>query len=174
MKFRLIEKVGPHKVGPHYVGEKVYLPGSVIESDQLMDVKFKGKFERVPDDAPVTIPIDTEFAGMFTPSGVTPKEGGQLNPPVGPPSASNQFLGEKVTIGKQERAKQAKENQPAKKSLYGVDVTDEFPDADLANMKVYHDMKKGLYVVVDPGSNEVIKKAAGDKGVSKFLKGQLG
>jgi hypothetical protein len=141
-----------------------------------MDTKFKGKFERVPDDTPVTAPVDTEFAGMFTPSGVSLQGEGQTQPPAGPSPTPDQFLGEKVTTGRNVKAEtvQSHSSQKPKKGVHGVNVTDEFPEADLANMTVYHDMKKNLFIVVDPGSDEVLKKAASEKGVTKFLKEQLG
>jgi hypothetical protein len=60
------------------------------------------------------------------------------------------------------------------KSEHGVDVTDEFPDAELAAMKVYHNPKTDSYIVVDGKSGEQLKRAKSDKLVVKFLKSQLG
>jgi hypothetical protein len=177
MKFRLLEKSGPNKVGPHYVGDKVYLPGSVIESDRPLDVQFKGKFERAPEDAPVTEPLATDFAGMFikAPSqDVALQGGGQKNPPAGPLSTPKEFLGEAVTVHGRKDATSVAPKPTTGKTIHGVDVTDEFPTADLSNVRVYRDLKKKLFSVVDPDTDTVLKKAASEKVVSKFLKDQLG
>lgn len=57
MKFKLApQDTDELASGTHYHNGKPYRHGDVIESDEDLQVKFPGKFTRMPDDTPVTPP----------------------------------------------------------------------------------------------------------------------
>ena len=152
-RYRLKEQDGQgNKTGMHRVGNRRYRAGQTLESDQPLDKLFKNKFDRVEDTAPLSRP---EIVRSFD------------RPSIPNPRAVVEPGVEKDNPSTPTRAKLGK-------SLHGVDVTDEFRNAELLAMKVYHDLKKDMYRVLDNNSGEVLKTAKSEKAVQKFLKDQIG
>lgn len=168
MKYQLREKdQAGNKIGPHRIGNKKYYAGDVLESSMPLDKLFRGKFVRVADsNVSVSKPEIVKL-----------------------PKLNRSRVGERIekteavaVAGGEEKATESsppslpvKEDSVAPaKSEHGVDVTDEFPDAELAAMKIYHSIKTDSYIVVDGKSDEVLKRSKSDKLVVKFLKSQLG
>lgn len=177
MKFRLLKQDGQgNKVGPHRIGNKLYRAGQVLESSRPLDTLVRGKFERVDDpNVKVSKPEIVILPKVRGQSEAVVDVGGegQANSPS--LSSLDQQMKDQLTAhaaAKQENPKAVKpKTQP---SPHGADVTKDFPDAELAAMKVYHNIKSDLFLVVDDKSGEVLKKAKSEKLVGKFLKSQLG
>lgn len=175
MKFRLVERDAQNnKVGSHYVGNKKYVAGQIIESDTDLCKKFRNKFERVDDAAPASRPEIVQIVKMRTSVKESPKsqpgadgavqeEGGTGAATGNPPSSTL----------KEDKPKTVKAKKAAHPK-YGVDITDDFPDAIVLAMKVYQDDKTGSTLVIDPESDQVLKRAKNVTIISKFLKSQLG
>lgn len=176
MKFRLLsEDPMRNKVGVHRVGDRRYHPGDIVESNERLDTKFKGKFEQVDDHTLTSTGEKVRMPGQTRPAIPTP--GAVMEKGAGERDASApSVLGAALppAFNTETTAKKNEDTQkPPKKSKHGVDVTDEFPDAQLAKLKVFHDVKQDRYIVVDPEKDEVLKRAASEKPVIKFLKSQI-
>jgi len=161
MKFQLLEKDGTDKVGSHRIGSVVYRAGDIVESNVRLDQIFRNKFVKVDDATPVSTGEEVNRPGVHRPN--IPK----------PAAVMVKGAGERDASAPAVSVKSAKASQ-SQKSKHGADVTDEFPDAELASLKVYHDVKEDRYVVVEPQSDEVLKKAKSEKPIQKFLAEQLG
>lgn len=156
--------------GSHRVGNVRYERGAVIETDQPLDELFRGKFFPVGDDTPVSKGMQLKRKGK---SALAMKEnteavvgkGGEDGKPSSPPDTAEERMLKMAGVKKQE---------PQPKVKHGLDVTDDFADAELAKMKVFLNPKTDSYIVVDPESGEVLKRVKTDKLVKKFLKSQLG
>lgn len=173
MKFRLLKVDGQgNKVGPHRMGNKLYRAGQVLESTRPLDTLFRGKFERVTDpNVKVSKPeivILPKVRGQKEAVVDADGEGQATSPSLPPLDQQMKDQLESHAVTKREKSGETSPNPQ------GADVTDDFPDADLAAMKVYHNIKSDLFLVVDEKSGEVLKKAKSEELVTKFLKSQLG
>lgn len=200
MKFQLLEKDSQgNKIGSHRTGNRRYKAGDVLESDRHLDRIFRGKFKQVLDASiPVSKPEiiklpkkmlagqNAEAVMVGEQKGALPKE-----PPSPPPvqkQSRDTMFGVKETWSSPQAEEQIPTetsqqdpalqsgiaSSPTAKSKHGIDVTDDFPDAGLTAMRIYHNMKTDSFLVVDEKSNEVLKRAKSEELIGKFLKAQLG
>lgn len=168
MKFRITEKDNQGNItGPHRTGNKRYRAGQIVESDQPLDRLFKNKFELVPDNIPASKP---EIVRTVT---VTKPPISHLEKPA------EDETGEDTPVSVQESEQvedQESESKPKpRRSQYGKDVTEDFPDAVLLKLKVYYATRKNIYSVVDEeeGEKVVVKTSKSSKNVEKFLEKDL-
>jgi hypothetical protein len=176
MKFRLLERdARNNKIGSHRIGNKKYKAGDVLESNRPLDTIFRGKFVRLTDqNTPVSKPEIVKLPKLNARNQieVVAVAGGEgQTTESSPPSLDGSGAVKKTAFGHEESYN--KPTVPAK-SEHGVNVTDEFPDAELAAMKIYHNIKTDSYIVVDGKSEEILKRVKSDKLVVKFLKSQFG
>ena len=134
-----------------------------------LDLLFKGKFERVPDE---TLPSKPEIVRVVN---VTkPIEPVEPKKPLLPhPNDPEPVLeGETKEESKDSESQQEEaEKKPKPRSKYGKDVTEDFSEAVLLNLTIYYSERKGVYSVVDSedGEETVIKTSKSKKNVEKFL-----
>ena len=166
MKFQLVDDDGRgNKTGTHRVGSVVYSAGDVLESFLPLDVLFRNKFVRVPDNTEVseghktilTMPPATKT--KTPPSELEEKAVQELTTPTA------------VSIPNKDTIKMGLVTK------FGEDKTDDFPDAKLLNVHVYFSDVTGRYTVVDL-SDEIIpvvlKDTKSEKNLLRFLEKQLG
>jgi hypothetical protein len=163
MKFQLMEKdsVG-NKTGTHRIGAKRYCAGEVMESNDPLDTLFRNKFVKVPDSTPVS-------------PGITLKVPGQKKvKPVSALGTAEVLVGERgEKVPSPLPESKAQEEDPLLR--YGVDVTDEFPDALLTRppIRVFHNAKEKRFIAVT-SDGKVVKKTVGEKAMCKFLQDRRG
>lgn len=140
-----------------------YNKGDIVESDIELDKKFVNKFERLPNNetAPTPAPLPTAAA----------------DPPSVGPGANRKT---KNTPGKdagfeaeQQQKGQTAETKDEPESL-GVDVTDDFPKAGEADLKVFQDGTD--YYVTEPQTPDkpMNKEPLKRKDVVAFVNKQAG
>jgi len=159
VKFQLTkeDKQG-NKTGLHRVGNQRYRAGDVLETDLPLDKLFRNKFERVSEATPVSEP---EIVRTIRVAGV-PAEA----PAIPKPESVKQDDAIETT--------EASRPKKSDKSPHGKDVTDEFPEAELLKLAVYHDKKSTKYTVVDVEEGDVVVKVSKSKvNISKFLARQM-
>jgi hypothetical protein len=155
--------------GSHRIGNTRYDRGAVIESEEPLDELFRNKFFRVGNDIPTSQGTMLKRKGKSAltaskPEAVVGK--GREGVPSTPSLADSPLEQRAQALGLT--------GKPDTTSKHGMDVTDEFGDAELAKMKVFLNPKTDSYIIVDPESNEILKRVKTDKLVKKFLKSQLG
>lgn len=151
-----------NRVGPHQIGNQIFRAGQVIDSDAPLDKIFRNKFERVHDGTPASKPEIIATIRTTNPAPVTKTVFEQTAKQTTETVVEDEEVEESTTS--------TSDSEPSK-SKHGVDVTDDFADAELAGMKVYE--KNGSFTVTDVESGEVMKKAKSDKLITKFLKKHL-
>ncbi len=166
MKYQLKEKdQAGNKIGPHRIGNKKYHAGDILQSDMPLDKLFRGKFERVADaNARVSQPEIVKLPKLSMRNNAAAEA-------VVDASGVDAESVHPTTLPVVENPIKEEGNV---KSQHGADVTEDFPNAELTGMKVFHDVGKDVFKVVDPGSDEVLKRAKTEAIVEKFLKTQLG
>lgn len=156
--------------GSHRIGNVRYVRGDIVESDEPLDKLFRGKFVKVSEGVPVS-------------EGTHLKRSGKIN--LRPARAAVAARAGEATVDSpasplQEQVdrlmeSQAKSVKAAKKSPYGTDVTTDFPNAEMLDMKVFNKTNaQKPYTVVDVASGEVLKQSKSKMLVKKFLDKQLG
>jgi hypothetical protein len=174
MKFRLLKDDGRgNRVGRHYAGNRFFSPGEIIESDSDLVKLFRNKFERVDDAFPAS-----EGAIDETIEAVMPVDKGGAEGLTSPPTPSDVQPMREPVIDEPESEPEIEKPAPAKtvtrKKRRGLNVTDEFPDADLANLFVYHNADEGVYRIIDKKAKTTIRRFKKRDSVEKFLHDQLG
>jgi hypothetical protein len=149
MKFRLkVKDDQGNTIGDHYDGAKKYVGGQVIETSKPLDTIFRGKFEKVEDETPVSAP---EIVRTLTYMEEKKKE-------------------EKRVVDEIPVEGEVSAPKVNKVKKHGLDVTDDFTGASLHGMKVYLEQSTGLYKIMDADSEAILKKARDEKSVKKYLK----
>ena len=149
MKFRLkVKDDQGNIIGDHYDGPNRYVGGQVIESTKPLDKIFRGKFERVEDETPVSTPEIVKVLNYVKEN--KPEED---TPEVAP------------------EVEDVEEKPVSKKSKkHGLDVTEDFTGATLHGVKVYLEPSTGLYKIMDGESEAILKKAKDESSVKKYIK----
>jgi len=143
--FRLKKKCGNHIGPPDKKGNRItYKAGSVVPSDEDLIAKHPSKFELVP--------------GQFSEDGVA----------IATAKAPDIPAPIKSVVKK----KEIPETPAPDENEHGIDVTKEFPNASIVELKVFE--KSKWFTVIDPDNGEVLndKKLRRNK-VESFLAGYL-
>jgi len=143
MKFRLLS-------GRYYKDKETFNKGDIVESDKDLCKMFGNRFEKVVEPQPAPSPVMEQTFHHPPPE----KEGVEATESA-PPSPIVSTLPED---------KKFVENID-----FGLDVSDEFPDAITANVKVF--LKDEHYSIVDGGNNHMLNEKPFKKTtrVQKFL-----
>ena len=126
MKFRL-------EGGSYVNGNKKYVKGDVIESDQELDKIFACKFTKLYE----------EQATVTTPKYKAP----DIPVPQSPVVTATE-PGKEETVAKDVKTDAVEESEPGKVVGLGEDVTDEYPTAKEVGVRIFKD-KKSWHTVVD-------------------------
>ena len=139
-----------NKIGAHILqnGQKIK-PGEFVLSGTDLKKKFMGKFEQVLNSRDAAVVNDTE-------------------PPILDPEVLAVNGGSKVA-----GANTAPISFDKLVRRHGIDVSDEFPGADKAEVFVFHSVKNNAYTVTDLNGNK-LKRFRKDKSVFAFVKGKSG
>jgi len=141
MRFKLIG-------GNHQQDGKTYKTGDIVESKHDLAKAFKGQFERIYEQE------SAKSAQSSPPLSEGRGKNGSTSSPPSPNGEGGAGAG----------------GDGSKPSEFGDDVTEQFPDAVKAELKVYA-TKGGWFTVVDPDGNKALsEKKLRQDAVPEFLK----
>ena len=149
------------KKGIHKEDDVVYKQGEVVESNLNLDVVFRNKFEKLPDNTPTAKTAQS-------PELPKPEEDKGVAPTKAAPESSDDLDDTKIDDG--DGVEDLDDDEPVviDTKKYGAEVTKKYPKAEEKRVRIF---KKGTsYNVFDADDGEKLNVKKLDKsGVKKLL-----